>query len=52
VDMRWQFLFRHWLPHSRYQPDNLPAMEIYHQQPCEIGWETYDMDAAVPIIAL
>lgn len=51
-DKALQYLFRFWLPHSRYQPANLPAMEIYRRQPIDLGWETYDMDCAVPIVAL
>ena len=46
------YLFRHWLPRSRYQPANLPGMEIYHRQPAELGWETFDLDCAVPVVAL
>lgn len=52
VDRAWQYLFRYWLPRSGFQPDNLPAMEIYHRQPAEIGWETYDLDAAIPVVKL
>jgi len=48
-DRALQFLFRYWLPHSHYQPANLPAMEIYRRQPAELGWACYDMDCAVPI---
>jgi AraC family transcriptional regulator len=51
-DKALQFLFRYWLPRSRYQPANLPGMEIYRRQPCELGWETYDMDCAIPVVAL
>jgi AraC family transcriptional regulator len=51
-DIAIQYLFRYWLPRSRYQPDNLPGMEIYRRQPTELGWETYDIDCAVPIVAL
>jgi AraC family transcriptional regulator len=51
-DRAIQYLFRYWLPRSRYQPANLPAMEIYRRQPIELGWDTYDMDCAVPIAAL
>ena len=51
-DKAIQYLFRYWLPRSRYQPANLPAMEIYRRQPAELGWETYDMDCAIPIVAL
>jgi AraC family transcriptional regulator len=52
VDRAWQYLYRYWLPRSRYLPDNLPAMEIYRRQPDEIGWETYDIDCAIPVVAM
>jgi len=52
LDKAWQYLWRCWLPNSRYQPANLPALEIYHRLPGELGWETYDMCCAVPIIDL
>jgi AraC family transcriptional regulator len=52
VDKAWQYLFRYWLPHSRYQPDNLPALEIYKRHPAEIGWETFDLECAIPITNL
>jgi AraC family transcriptional regulator len=47
-----QYLFRYWLPRSRYQPANLPGMEIYRRQPIELGWATFDIDCAVPIVGL
>ena len=47
-----QYLFRYWLPRSRYQPANLPGMEIYRRQPAEMGWEEYDIDCAVPVLPL
>jgi AraC family transcriptional regulator len=47
-----QYLFRYWLPRSRYEPANLPGMEIYRRQPIELGWETFDIDCAVPVVAL
>ena len=47
-----QYLFRYWLPRSRYQPANLPGMEIYRRQPLELGWETFDLDCAIPVVAL
>jgi AraC family transcriptional regulator len=47
-----QYLFRYWLPRSRYQPAQLPAMEIYRRQPAELGWEEFDLDCAIPIVAL
>lgn len=51
-DKAVQYLFRYWLPRSRYQPANLPGMEIYRRQPAELGWETFDLECAVPIVAL
>jgi AraC family transcriptional regulator len=51
-DKTWQYLWRCWLPHSRYQPANLPAMEIYHRLPLELGWETFDLRCALPVVAL
>lgn len=50
VDKGWQFLFRYWLPRSRYLPDNLPAMEWFCRQPSEIGWERFDLEAIVAVI--
>ncbi|MEP6946385.1 MAG: AraC family transcriptional regulator [Acidobacteriota bacterium] len=47
-----QYLFRYWLPRSRYQPANLPGMEIYRRQPLEMGWVEYDIDCAVPVTPL
>ena len=52
VDKAWHYLFRYWLPRSRFQPDNLPAMEIYHRTPEDIGWETYDLECAIPVVSL
>ncbi len=52
VDKAWNYLFRYWLPRSRFQPDNLPAMEIYRRTPEEIGWETYDLECAIPVVSL
>jgi AraC family transcriptional regulator len=54
VDRAWQYLYRYWLPRSRFQPDNLPAMEIYHpgRHPADTGWGSFDQDCAVPVVAL
>ncbi len=51
-DRAWQYLYRYWLPRSRFQPDNLPAMEIYCRLPAEIGWEQFDIECALPVVAL
>lgn len=43
VDRMWQVLYRRWLPHSRFQPADLPAMEIFAELPEDIGWERFDL---------
>lgn len=52
VDRAWQYLYKYWLPRSRYLPDNLPAMEIYRKLPHEIGWETFALAGCVPVVDL
>jgi AraC family transcriptional regulator len=52
IDRATQYLWRYWMPRSRYQPMNLPAMEIYRRLPLELGWTSYDIWCAVPVIAL
>ncbi len=46
----WEFLYRHWLPSSRWEPRHLPAMEYFRTQP-EDWWrdEVVDLDAWIPI---
>ena len=52
VDRAWQYLYRWWLPRSRYEPADIPAMELFRKLPEEIGWETFDLDAAIAIVPL
>lgn len=52
LDLVNQYLWRYWMPRSRYQPDNLPGMEIYRRLPDETGWDTFDMLCAIPIVKL
>lgn len=51
-DRAWQYLWRYWLPRSRYQPAALPMMEIYRQMPDALGWDCFDMDCAIPVDVL
>lgn len=48
----FRYLFCEWLPNSRYQPANLPGMELYRQLPSTSGWLSFDMDCVVPIETL
>lgn len=52
VSYAWQYLFRIWLPASGYQPANMPAFEVFARTPEEIGWETFDLYACLPITRL
>jgi AraC family transcriptional regulator len=49
VDVVWQWLYRTWFPGQRRLPANLPAMELFVKLPEEIGWEQFDLVAAVPL---
>jgi AraC family transcriptional regulator len=51
-DRAYNYLFKHWLPQSGYQPAPLPGMEIYRAHPHDVGWETFDIDACIPIMPL
>lgn len=49
----WQYLWQYWLPTSRYQPAELPAMEIYQRFPHEAGWwNTLYLECAIPVLPL
>ncbi len=45
----WQYLYRCWLPSSRYEPGDSPAMEIFLSLPEEVGWEHLDLYACIPV---
>ncbi len=51
VDRCWTYLFRDWLPRSGWQPAALPALEVFHQRPEEIGWDNFDLDCCLPLEA-
>lgn len=45
----WDYLYDEWLPSSRYEPDNLPAMKRFRRRPDEIGWNEWDLDCSIAI---
>jgi AraC family transcriptional regulator len=49
VNRCWTYLFREWLPQSGWQPAAMPAVEVFHRRPEEIGWDRFDMDCCLPI---
>jgi DNA gyrase inhibitor GyrI len=52
VDRAWQYLYRVWLPATDFEPADLPAMEVFVRLPEEIGWETFDLQACLPVARL
>jgi AraC-like DNA-binding protein/DNA gyrase inhibitor GyrI len=48
----WQYLYRVWLPSVAFEPADLPAMEVFVRLPEEIGWETFDLQACIPVARL
>jgi AraC-like DNA-binding protein/DNA gyrase inhibitor GyrI len=52
VDRAWHYLYRIWLPSSAYEPADLPAMEMFVKLPEEIGWQTFDLQACIPVARL
>jgi AraC family transcriptional regulator len=49
VDRAWHYLYRVWLPSVSFEPADLPAMEVFIRLPEEIGWETFDLQACLPV---
>lgn len=49
VDRAWHYLYRCWLPQSRFEPAELPAMEAFVRLPEDIGWTRFDLHACVPV---
>lgn len=52
VDRAWHYLYRIWLPSAAFEPADLPAMEVFVRLPEEIGWETFDLQACIPVARL
>ena len=50
VDRAWHYLYRIWLPESAWEPNDLPAMEMFVRLPEEIGWTTFDLKACIPVV--
>jgi AraC family transcriptional regulator len=52
VDRAWHYLYRIWLPAGKFEPADLPAMEMFVRLPEEIGWETFDLKICIPVVRL
>ncbi|MEM7588397.1 MAG: AraC family transcriptional regulator, partial [Acidobacteriota bacterium] len=49
IAQAWDYLYDEWLPASRFEPDDLPAMKRYRRRPDESGWATWDVDCSIAI---
>lgn len=52
VDRAWHYLYRIWMPSVAFEPADRPAMEVFVRTPEEIGWETFDIQACIPVARL
>ena len=48
-DRVWQYLYRVWLPQSRFDPAPSPAREIYRRPPDQWNWQRFSMWCALPV---
>ncbi len=46
----WEYLYRWWLPRSRWEPDDLPSLEYFRTQPAD-WWrdQRVDLEAWIPV---
>ena len=49
IALGWDFLYRSWLPGSRYEPDNLPAMKRFRTMPEQFDDAGWDVDCSIAI---
>lgn len=49
VDEAWNYLFKVWLPSSRFEPVHHPALEIYLERPEDLIWERFNIECCVPV---
>jgi AraC family transcriptional regulator len=49
VATAWDYLFRGWLPRSRFEPEHSPALEIYLDKSRATDWSHFDLQLCLPI---
>ncbi len=49
VDRAWNFLYKAWLPRSRWQPAHFPALEVFATWPREAAPAAWDLWCCVPL---
>jgi len=45
----WDFLYDRWLPESKFEPDDLPAMKFFNKRPDETNWRQWDVDCVISL---
>ena len=49
IAVAWKRLYRDVLPHADRDPADLPAFKRFRSQPCDTGWEVFDLDCLVAL---
>lgn len=52
ADRVWNYLFKVWLPRSRWQPAHLPAFEVFRIWETDPAQPSFDLDCVVPLAPL
>ncbi|MBS0661185.1 MAG: AraC family transcriptional regulator [Verrucomicrobia bacterium] len=52
ADRVWNYLFKMWLPRSRWQPAHLPAYEVFRVWETDPVQQVFDLDCVVPLAPL
>ena len=49
VSTAWDYLLRHWLIKSKYEPDHAPGFEIMLNKEKALDWSHFDLDLCFPV---
>jgi AraC family transcriptional regulator len=45
----WDYLYRDWLVHSRYEPEHAPALEVFLDKENALDWSHCDLELCLPV---
>ena len=49
IAVAWDHLYNEWLPGSRFEPEDMPAIKRFRQRPDELGWQQWDLDCSIAV---
>jgi AraC family transcriptional regulator len=49
VATAWDYLYRGWLIHSAYEPEHLPALEIFLNKDNATDWSHFELELCLPV---